>query len=96
METKPNVQKGWTEKETDRQISILIMKGMYRDRTLLRIWKLQGWNITQDLEITGTEQMIGKLRGRTITHDLEITGMESCQISKVNCQFQTNWWLQTH
>ena len=36
MDTKPNVQKGWTEKETDRQISILIMKGMYRDRPLLR------------------------------------------------------------
>ena len=36
--TKPvycaNVQKGWPE--TDRQISILFMKGMYRDGTLLR------------------------------------------------------------
>ena len=67
----------------------------YGDGTLHRIWKLQGWNITQDLEIIGTEQMIRKLRGWTITHDLEITGMESCQILKVNCQFQTNWWLQT-
>ena len=43
--TKPvycaNVQKGWTE--TD--ITILIMKGMYRDRTLLR--NVHGRNVTK-------------------------------------------------
>ena len=53
VDTKPvfctNVQKGWTE--TDRQFSILIMKGMYRDGTLLR--NVQGCNITK--ECTGTE-----------------------------------------
>ena len=42
----------------------------------------------------GTLHRFWKLQGWNITHDLEITGMESCQISKVNCQFQTNWWLQ--
>ena len=51
--TKPvycaNVQKGLTE--TDRQISILIMKGMYRDGKLLR--NVQRQNITK--EWTGTE-----------------------------------------
>ena len=64
VDTKPvycaNVQKGWTEKETDRQISILIMKGMYRDGTLLR--NVQGGNITK--ECTGTSIM------------KEFTGME--------------------
>ena len=51
MYTKPvyyasaNVQKGWTEKKTDRQISILIMKGMYMDRTILR--NVHGQNITK-------------------------------------------------
>ena len=51
--TKPvycaNVQKGWPE--TDRQISILKMKGMYRAGTLLK--NVQRWNITK--ECTGME-----------------------------------------
>ena len=67
MDTKPvycaNVHKGWTEKETDRQISILIMKGMYRDGTLLR--NVQGRNITK--EFTGMEHYFRYVQGRNIT-----------------------------
>ena len=60
-----NVQKGWTE--TDRQISILIMKGMYRDRTLLR--NVQGRNITK--ECTGTEHYSGMYRDRIILRNVQ-------------------------
>ena len=64
-----NVKKGWTE--TDRQFLILIMKGMYRGGTLLRMCRdgtllrnVQGWNITY--ECTGMEHYLRIYRDGTL------------------------------